>query len=133
MEELANKTMDKIAEMCGLYAAAKTTPLMVAQVYRDTFIDSPLRKWALEDLVRGLDLNNGSGIPDNETSEAFRELCKENDDFFEAYLRHMRANVIDGLPDPRESESLCDYHRHGKGELCYLRVSNATNTMSWMA
>jgi hypothetical protein len=133
MEQLANKTMDKIWEMCTLYAAAKTTPPMVASVFRSTFVDSPLRKWALEDLAHGLDLNNGSGIPDDETSEAFRELCKESDNFFEAYLRHMRANVIDGLPDPRESESLCDYHRHGRGEVCYLGASDATNTMIWMA
>lgn len=132
MEELANKTMDKIREMCGLYVDAETTPAMATHVFQNSFLDSPLRNWALEDLVFGLDPFNRSGIPDETLSGAVRKLCRDNDDFFEAYFRHIRATA-DGPSNPRANGRLCDFHRHEWNQLCYVATSNGPCSQIWSA
>ncbi|TVY82764.1 hypothetical protein LSUE1_G003296 [Lachnellula suecica] len=74
MHELCNETIDTIRDLCSMYAAAKITSVMVGYLYKNTFTDSPIRTWSLDDLLFHIDQTNKTGIPKKEHSQTFRKM-----------------------------------------------------------
>lgn len=93
-KELADQTLDKIMDISAWSSTAKTTLEMVAYVFKNTAADSPLRQWALRDLVWYLGEKGRHGMPSAEEWVEFRRLCRENEDFFEAYLCYLREDWL---------------------------------------
>ncbi|TVY40715.1 hypothetical protein LSUB1_G002409 [Lachnellula subtilissima] len=130
--ELANKTMD-IIRIISLYnPEAETKNSMVSYAFRNTFTDSPIRKWALQDYVRHLYKSNLSGIPIEKDSDSFRLLCRENEDFFQGYLRLVRGNSFREIPNPGFNDSGCNFHRHQANGACYMDETNEDEHLDWI-
>jgi len=130
--ELANKAMDKIKNLSECYPSAKTTTAMASYAFQNTFTDSPLRHWAVQDFVRHLDERRLPGIPNARLSEDLNHLCLKNDDFFEGYFSFLRMNDHEELPNPRENQSNCDFHRHRAEQTCYLEETDSDVLPQWV-
>ncbi|RDL36921.1 uncharacterized protein BP5553_06273 [Venustampulla echinocandica] len=131
LTHLSNKVMDGIRIMCGKYKEAQVTTAMVGYVFKNTFLDSPLRTWALRDWVNHLDPTLNSGIPDAATTKDFAKLCTENEDFLEAYFCYMRTAANGKFPITRSYAAKCMYHRHPLKSMCYIGKAEWVVKPAW--
>lgn len=138
--ELANRTMNRIRRICGCNPKAETKASMVSYAFQNTFTDSPIREWALQDYVRHLDKSKFSGIPTGKDSDGLRLLCRENDDIFQDYLNLLR-NLGPGKQVPnarfgdsgKVDDSSCKFHRHKMNEACHVQETQAPVFISWVS
>lgn len=143
LNDLANQTMDKIREnhRRWLYTHVEAHFQLLGDVYSNTLADSPLRTFIImiavyefywvKDTVQ-LEGENGTkpkGALGSNRLRKLLDICKNDPDLFDDYLTHsQRFNDTNRPRDPSNSASNgfygdCYFHRHGKGEICYLKAS----------
>ena len=109
--------------MATIYEEANTSSSMLNYALKNTFVDSPLRKWALHDFAYVLYCKDKSHvIPGKEHLKVIQQLSKESEDFLEAYLLHIRTWDKQTPHNYRTwtelRERQCTFHRHKKGDPC---------------
>jgi hypothetical protein len=134
LNELANRTMDRIRHTYALLSSALVTPALASHVYRKTFTDSPLRIFCIEALAYQFCMLDGVAIdqhiPSDEHLEQILEQGRDNSDFFLDYFRYLREYEGKQLNFPGQKGadfnhemSECKFHRHAKDEDCYEGTS----------
>lgn len=108
-----------------------------AFIFKNTTKASPMREYCIQELAYRLWKGDGSTLP---TSEDMKEICAHwssqgelIEDFFE-FLRFSPCE-IDPPWDNDEFElqkvSICKFHRHVKGEICYLDAKDDFSQGIW--
>jgi hypothetical protein len=131
LNELANRTIDRIRHMEACSSLDIVTIALTIHVYKKTFADSPLRQYCVEALAYDLSREAmEQHIPVDDRLKQIWEYSRDDCDFFVDYFRYLREHRGEDLETPAavgvevgdeyNSEMLnCRFHRHAKGEECY--------------
>jgi hypothetical protein len=123
LNELANKTMDKIQTVHHSYFDAHTSPPLAAYVFNNTAPDSPIRKFSIEALASYF-WDGSSWIPDKACLELLLSHANEQSNLILDYFSYLRDRSEEdvAIVHPRHrigAEKTCEFRRHAENETCH--------------
>jgi hypothetical protein len=128
LNELANRTIDRIRHMESCTPAAAVTFALARHVYKNTFEDSPLRGYCVAALFFNFSskLSKDKHVPADDRLKQMWKYSRDDFDLFVDYFPYLREHEGKVMKTPAEegkdhnSEmSECKFHRHAKNEECY--------------
>jgi hypothetical protein len=126
LNELANRTIDRIRHMEARSPIAIVTLALASHVYKKTFTDSPLREYCVAALVYDLS-SKDKHVPADDRLKQMWKYCRDDSDLFVDYFRYLREHEGKAMETPAKGEkdydsdmSECKFHRHAKDQECYL-------------
>jgi hypothetical protein len=128
LNELANRAIDRIRHMEACGSLDIVTIALTSHVYKNTFADSPLRRYCVEALAYDLSREAmEQHIPVDDRLKQIWEYSRNDCDLFVDYFRYLQQEHRgEDLETPAAvgNEPIgemikCRFHRHAKGEECY--------------
>ncbi|KAH6671063.1 hypothetical protein B0J14DRAFT_640085 [Halenospora varia] len=135
LNDPANKAIDQMVDLCRTVSPRISTR-MVEYVYKNTFVDSPLRKFALYDWMYSMDKSGATGHlkPDHFQGPESAENLFKDVDFCKDYFARLSPvhPQTHKLAHPRALQwPPCDLHRHSPNEPC--QAGGAVLSKPWVA
>jgi hypothetical protein len=133
VNELANQTIDQIRCTMSHNNKARITVPLTSYIYKNTFDDSPIRNWCIQNLAYELwERGHKSTIPGEGKLKLILDLNQSQSDLVMDYFAFLRTHP--NSITRRETEpgkncqfNLCEFHRHGPKERCYCYAATTTS------